>query len=128
MAETTRSGGGTDGEHTRETPARAPLTDIYEVESGLILSIEVPGADEGSVAAVLDKRVLRITARIKPDVPTGYTPSHREFGGGDFERSFTVPETYDEDGISGSVKDGILRLELPRKSARAARTIPVRAA
>lgn len=46
---------------------------------------------------------------------------------GSFDRSFTLPRTVDKDDIAAEMRDGVLRLTLPKIAAEEKREIPVRA-
>ena len=39
----------------------------------------------------------------------------KEFGYNSFKRSFTLPETVNDEGIKAEYKDGILNISLPKK-------------
>ena len=57
----------------------------------------------------------------------GYQLEYAEYGVGDYSRSFTVSEDIDRDKIEATVKNGVLRLTLPKAEAVKARRIDVRA-
>lgn len=46
---------------------------------------------------------------------------------GDFERSFVLSDQIERDGIQAEVKDGVLRLHLPKAKAAKAQKIVVKA-
>lgn len=114
-------------ESTRGVPVYVPLTDIYESESGLVMLLEVPGADIDSTSVTVDKGVLRITAHTRADAPTGYTLTHQEYRGGDYERSFTLSDAIDADSVKAVMKDGVLRIELSKAGPALARRVSVSA-
>jgi HSP20 family protein len=43
--------------------------------------------------------------------------SRREYNYSSFSRSFSLPDLVDQDKISAQYQDGILRLDLPKKSS-----------
>lgn len=112
-------------ETTRGAPVFAPATDIYETKDGLVLSVEIPGADPQSVEATIENRVLTIRARTRPAAPESLAPVRLEYREGDYERAFTLSETLDAERIQASLKDGVLRLLLPREAPHQARRIKV---
>jgi HSP20 family molecular chaperone IbpA len=123
--QTTRPGGQEPAEQTRSEPTFAPATDIYETEAGLILVLDMPGVAKDSVNVTLDKRVLTVTGRSAQHAPSDFTLVHAEYQGGVFERSFTISEAVDGERISASMRNGVLRLLLPKAKAASARRIPV---
>jgi HSP20 family molecular chaperone IbpA len=51
-----------------------------------------------------------------------------EYGVGDYQRAFTISEEVDRERIHASVKDGVLRLILPKAAMAKSRKIEVRGA
>ena len=104
--------------------AYVPAVDVLDSESETVLYADMPGADESSIEIMLEKNVL--TIRAKPDYPEypGYDLVYSEYGVGDFERSFTLTDGIDREKIAASVKDGVLKVTLP-KAAPAMRKISV---
>lgn len=112
-------------EGTRNRAVYSPLTDIYETKNALVLLLEMPSVDATGVKVTLDKRVLTITGICTPVVPKGYSLSAAEYRDGDYERSFTLAENIDGDGIEAVLRDGLLRLTLPKARPAPAKTISV---
>jgi HSP20 family molecular chaperone IbpA len=115
-------------EGTRTKPVFSPPADIYETKDALYLVLEMPGVQPDSIDVVLDKRVLTIKGGSGISQPEeGYSLTHAEFRDGDYERSFTLAESIDAGQIEASVRDGILRLVLPKIKPAPAKTITVKA-
>lgn len=119
--------GGAVAERPRSVPVFAPVTDIFETKDGFIVCAEMPGVDADSVSVTLDRDVLRIAGSTKPPRPDGYSLIHAEYRPGDYERSFALAVPVDADRIDASVKDGVLKLVLPKAAPVAARKIVVKA-
>ena len=51
--------------------------------------------------------------------------AYREYQAGDYERSFTLSDEVDPEGIKATLKNGVLRLELHKKDEVKPRKIPV---
>lgn len=117
----------TGGESTRPVPVFIPATDIFDAKDKLILVAEIPGADPNSVAVSLDRNVLSIRAAGKMQPPSGYSLIHAEYRDGDYQRAFALGTEVDADGIEATVRDGVLRIVLP-KVEPAVRQIAVKAA
>ena len=115
-------------EPTRSGPVFVPATDIYETANGLVLFAEIPGTDPGSISVTLDRQVLRLSARTQMAAPAGYSLIHAEYRHGDFERAFTLPLEVDAERIEATVKDGLLKVVLPKAAPAPARTISVKVA
>ena len=107
-----------NGEGSKARPVYVPRTDIYESKEQLVLLADMPGVQQESVDITLERNVLTIVGRVtSPDVE-GYNLTYAEYGVGDFRRVFTLSNEVDRDGIQASMKDGVLKLVLP-KSQRA---------
>ena len=108
-----------------QKPIFVPRTDIVETSESIILYADMPGVDEESVELTLNKELLTIEGRVAGSQRDGYRLMHREARSGDFRRSFRVSDDIDVDGIEASVKNGVLRVELPKAKAAKARKIEV---
>ncbi len=114
-------------ERTRSTTVYTPDVDILEKEDSIIVLADMPGADEKSVDITLEKDVLSIYARVEPQVPEKHQLLHAEYGMGDYQRSFTISNEIDRDKIQARVKNGVLRLVLPKAKAALTRKIAIQA-
>ena len=111
-----RNNGNGSPETTRAGPVLTPPTDIIETKEGVLLLLDMPGADPGSLDVTLDRRVLNISARSESSAPEGCALLYGEYQDGSYERSFVVSEPIDAGKIDAEFKDGVLRLNLPKMS------------
>lgn len=116
-----------DLERTRSRRAFIPRADIYETNNEIIVLADIPGANEQNVDITLEKNVLTIVAYIDPTRSGNYDIAYAEYEEGDYQRSFRLSDEIDRDQIEASVKDGVLRLRLPKSQEAAARKITVKA-
>ncbi|MBK8176124.1 MAG: Hsp20/alpha crystallin family protein [Rhodospirillales bacterium] len=117
----------TGAESTRNGPVFAPVADIFETKDALVISLEMPGCDAGGLGVTLDKRVLTITGRSHATKPEGYAPTHRDYREGDYQRAFTLSEAIDGDKIEAELKEGLLRITMPKLQPAPAKSIAVKA-
>ncbi len=115
-------------ERTREGRVFIPRSDIYELDDQIVIVADVPGVDEKSIDVTLDKNILTINALVDPVVPQGYSLSYAEYETGDYQRSFRLSNEIDREQIQAAVKDGVLRLYLPKAKEALSRKISVKAA
>lgn len=101
-------------ERTRAGKIFLPAVDIYETSDAVVLVADMPGVDEKSVDVSLEKNVLTIYGRVEPQIPAGHSLTYSEYGLGDYHRSFTISNDIDWERIEGTVKNGVLRLTLPK--------------
>jgi len=114
-------------ERTRDTRCFIPRSDIYELDDQIVIVADVPGVDEKSIEITLDKNILTIDAQVEPAIPQGYSLSLAEYEVGDFQRSFRLSNEIDRTKIQAKVKNGVLRLYLPKAKEALARKISVKA-
>jgi len=115
------------GERTRSRRTFRPAVDIYEVENGLMLLADIPGATPEGVTVTLEGRVLSIHAQAAEHAPEGHSLVYQEYKMGDFECQFTLSGEFDADRIEASLTDGVLRLTIPKAPEAQARTIQIKA-
>jgi len=118
--------GPAEAEVARNNTTFTPAADIYETDDGAVLVLDVPGCDEGSVAVAIEDGVLTIHGTVKPDEFPDLELASAEYSVGDFERSFTVSEMVDVKNVGASLKDGVLRLTLPKAEIAKPRKIDVK--
>lgn len=98
-----------------QQPIFRPEVDIFEDGDSLILVANVPGADDSQTDITLDANVLTISGTFDRPESEHATLVWSEFEASRFERTFTIPQEVDQDGIEATVTDGVLRLVLPKK-------------
>ena len=119
----------TDGaERTRDSKCFVPRVDIYETDEALIAVADMPGVDKDSVEISLEKNVLTINGYVEPAQPDNFNLAYAEYEMGDYQRSFTLSNQIDFEKIEAVVKDGVLRLTLPKVGPAKTRKITVKAA
>jgi len=113
-------------EHTRDRKVFIPPVDIVESKDAIILTADMPGVDDKNVSVTLEKGVLSVLGEIEPASVKDRKLAYAEYEIGDYERAFTLSDEIDQDRIEATVKNGILRLVLPKTEAARARRIPVK--
>jgi len=110
-------------------PARAflPNTDISETEEALTVVMEMPGVDSDHVDITVEDDALLVSGRIDFSKYEKLQPIYTEYNIGHYRRSFSLtPGSFDEHKISAEVKDGVLRLTLPKAERMKPRRIPLK--
>lgn len=115
-------------ERTRAARVYKPAVDIYSTDGQIVIVADVPGVGPGDIDIALEKNILTIRGFVSegPVAPEGYEVVHAEYGVGDFERSFTLPDEIDRDNIEAHLDNGVLRLELPLAPEAQTRRIEVK--
>ena len=113
-------------EEAGERRVVAPAVDIYEEDDALIIVADMPGVAREDVSATVENGVLTIEGRVRRSDPQA-TVLYAEYEPADFRRSFTLGESVSEEGITATLKDGVLTVRLPKAERAKTRKIEVRA-
>ena len=100
-------------------------TDIREHDEGYELDIDLPGFKKDEITIDLDNGYLTIFAakgldKDEQDKKGKYI--RRERYAGAVQRSFYVGDAVTEEDVKAKFEDGILRLSIPKKGAKAVET------
>jgi HSP20 family molecular chaperone IbpA len=106
--------------------AVTPPIDIHEGPEGLTLDADLPGATESQLFIQLEDNVLSLHAKVEPPVAEGARLLHQEYHVGDYYRSFILSDEVDRDRIAAELKNGVLRLFLPKAERARTRRIEIR--
>ncbi len=116
-------------ERTRASRVYIPQVDIYSADDNIIILADMPGVADKDIDIMLEKDVLTINGYVpNTAAPEGYELAHGEYGIGDYQRSFTLPDEIDRDNIEASLSHGVLRVTLPKAPEAQTRKITVKAA
>ena len=115
-------------ERIRNVKTFVPRVDIYEAKEALFLIADMPGVDDKTVDVELEKNILTISGRIENGKFKDHTLVFSEYEVGDYERSFTLSDEIDREKIKATVKQGVLRLELPKAEKVKPKKIAIQAA
>lgn len=113
-------------ENIRNMPVFAPPVDICESEGALILLADMPGVPMENVEIDLNRDQLTIRGRVALGNGGNGRLLLSEYREGDYYRQFTVSEAVDRDKIEATMKDGVLKVVLPKSDALRPRKIAVK--
>lgn len=103
---------------TEVLKSKMPAVNIKESETEYAVELAAPGLKKEDFNIALDNNILTISSEQKTENKIEeengkYT--RKEFSFNAFTRSFTLPETINEDQIKASYENGILIVQLPKK-------------
>lgn len=116
------------GERTRQQRVYTPSVDIIEKKDDIVVLADMPGVDENSVDITLEKNVLTIYGKVDSGIPENHCPYMSEYEVGDYHRVFNLTTEIDRDKIQATVKNGVLKLILPKAETVKTKKIAVIAA
>ncbi|HEV2972281.1 MAG TPA: Hsp20/alpha crystallin family protein [Pirellulales bacterium] len=112
-------------EHTRSGQFYRPDVDIVEMPEELLILADMPGVDPDEVEIDFQDGALSIHGRVTNGRVERESFLLREYGIGDYYRTFRISEQIDPSGISAELTDGVLTLHLPKAEAAKPRKIKV---
>lgn len=115
------SDGLVQGERGMEESPWRPGVDIYDIEKGIIIVVELPGVKKENLEISLDGDYLIIEGRRYEPVYQFVKCHHRENLYGNFRRTIKLPRRIDEENIKAELKEGLLLVYLPVREEETAR-------
>ena len=99
---------------SKPLPVTSPEVDILENEREVVVLADMPGVNESSVQIDLEGRELKVQGEIETPDLEGYSLAFKEYRPVNYRRVFSLGDDIDREGITAHMKDGILRLTLPK--------------
>lgn len=115
-------------EMTKPGPVFTPSVDIFESDHDIVLLADMPGVQADRLSIDLRDNTLTLDGEVKPFEGKGEEDVIIEYEVGKYYRQFSLSEVIDQGKIDAQLKDGVLRLTLPKVEKAAPRTITVQAA
>jgi HSP20 family protein len=112
------------GELTHEGPFFIPNIDIFEDGDTIILMADMPGVSKNNIDIQVEDSQLRIQGKVSKEMPGEYVLS--EYSIGDYFCSFALSNTIDQSAIKASMKNGVLRVVLPKSEKSKPRKITIK--
>jgi len=114
-------------EQMRDRVTYAPLVDIVEEPDGIWLLADMPGVKASNVDIQYEQGLLTIHGRVEPrQEETSVNYLLREYGVGDYCRTFRIGDGIDPNKIEAELKNGVMHLFLPKTEALKPRKITVK--
>jgi len=103
-----------------------PDVDIYETDKEIVLLADMPGVTANKLNINLKDNILTLDGEVEPLEGKDEIEIFREFETGRYYRQFTLSQVIDQSKIQAELKDGVLKLVLPKIKAATPRKIVVR--
>ncbi|MDR2842908.1 MAG: Hsp20/alpha crystallin family protein [Spirochaetaceae bacterium] len=105
-----------------------PAVDVQETNDAYLLQADLPGLDEKDVEVNIDGGRLSIESKCSVEQEAKSDEKKyilRERRVGLFRRDFHLPENADPEAITASFKNGVLSLEVKKRTEAQRRSIPI---
>jgi len=117
---TERTGNGAPAPHV------IPPVDVFEDESGITLLADLPGVSRERLGVRVDGDSLQIEGTVDVAGPKDMEIVYGEAQVPAYRREFTLSRELDASRIEAQLKDGVLRLTIPKAEEARPRRIEVR--
>jgi len=105
-----------------------PAMDLVETDDDFVLRADLPGLTEDDVNIELEDNVLTLSGERKSEREEKNEGYYRvERASGSFQRSLTLPEGVDPEGIRASFENGVLEVRVPKPEQRKPRKVTISA-
>ena len=103
---------------TEQTPERVltvlPPVDIVEDENGIALTADLPGVSKESLGVRVDGDILVIEGQMSVAGPANMQLVYAESRVPNYRRTFTLSRELDTGKIDAQLKDGVLKVRIPK--------------
>lgn len=100
--------------------------DIFETETEITVLADLPGVKANDLSIDIRDNVLTLVGEVETPEDSGEADVLREFDSGRYFRQFTLSQIIDQSKIDANLKDGVLRLVLPKVEAATPKKITVK--
>jgi HSP20 family molecular chaperone IbpA len=115
----------TDASAVAQAPAVTPRYEIKENPDAFGLEIWLPGVAKDGLELTIHEGELTIVGRRTWKKPETWTQLYRETPLADFRLTLAHDNTFDADKVHAELRDGVLRVTLPKAEALKPRKITV---
>ena len=109
-----------------DTRAMLPRVDVFEDDTGITLLADLPGVPKEHLELKVDGDALLIEGRVMPGTPDQLEPVYAEVRVPRYRRVFTLSRELDGSRIEAQLKDGVLRLRIPKQEHAQPRRVQVK--
>ncbi|MCX6951814.1 MAG: Hsp20/alpha crystallin family protein [Verrucomicrobia bacterium] len=102
-----------------------PTYEVKETAESYALTVSVPGVTKDGLEVTADDTQVRVVGRRAWQQPEGWTSLYRESADATYELVLTHDNAIDADKVAAELRDGVLRVTLPKHEAVKPRKIAV---
>ena len=111
---------------TAEAPHAVPPVDVYEDENGITVLADLPGVSRERLGVRVEGDTLLVEGTAEVAGPREMELVYGEARPATWRRQFTLSRELDASRIEAQLKDGVLRLTIPKAEEARPRRIEVR--
>ncbi len=103
-----------------------PPVDVIEDPNGITVYADMPGVSKDKLRLQLEAHTLTIEGEVALVMPEGMEAAHAEVGLPSYRRVFTLSQELDPDKVSAELKQGVLKLRIPKAEHAQPRRVEVK--
>ncbi len=107
--------------------ALLPPVDVFEDETGITLTADLPGVSKERLGVKVNGDNLLIEGDVSVPAPQEMELLYAEMLASSYRRSFTLSRELDASKIEANLKDGVLKLRIPKAEEAKPRRIEIKA-
>ena len=112
----------------RNEAALLPPVDVIEDATGITLYADLPGVPKDRLSVEMNGDTLTIEGEMDMGMPEGMEATHAEVTVPRYRRVFSLSKELDTGKLQAELKNGVLRLHIPKAEHARPRRISVQAA
>ena len=106
--------------------ALMPPVNVFEDAAGITLYADLPGVPKDKLNLQIEADTLTIEGVVSLDTPEGMEAIHAEIGLPRYRRVFTLSKELDSEKVSAELRNGVLKLRIPKAEHAQPRRIEVK--
>jgi HSP20 family protein len=107
--------------------ALMPPVNVFEDAAGITLYADLPGVPKDKLSLQVEADTLTIEGEVSLDTPEGMEATHAEISLPRYRRVFTLSKELDSEKVSAELRNGVLKLRIPKAEHAQPRRIEVKA-
>ena len=115
-------------QHPQQAPAMIPRVDVLEDPTGITLLADLPGVTREALEIHVEGDSLTIEGTVTAATPESMQATYAEVRVPRYRRSFTLSRELDGGRIEAQLKDGVLRLRIPKQEHAQPRRVSIKVA
>lgn len=115
-------------EATNAEPSLLPPVDVLEDEGGITLYADLPGVARQNLDVHVDGENLFIDGKIALEMPKEMEATHMEVTRSRFRRVFALSREFDTGKLTADLKQGVLKVRIPKAEHAKPRRIEISSA
>ncbi len=112
---------------TQELPQVRPAADILQKDDSYYILMDMPGVDKNKLEISVDDNVLTVQGDTEYTRGEQETYVENEFSNVRYVRKFTLSDNVDKQNVQANLKNGLLRLHLPKSPETKPKRIEIQA-